>query len=149
VYVLRLHELKPAEGSRKARKRVGRGIGSGLGKTSGRGQGGQGQRSGGGKGAAFEGGQTPLQRRLPKRGFKNRFQKQFAEVKLEDLNRFDSGTVVTPEVLKEAGLIRSAAGNVKVLGSGSIERDLTVKAHGFTKSAAAKIEEAGGKAEVI
>ena len=146
---MRIHELSPAEGANKARKRVGRGTGSGVGKTSGRGHKGQGQRSGGGKGAGFEGGQTPLQRRLPKRGFTNIFQKEFAEVKLSDLNAFEAGTVVTPEMLKEAGLIRKATDNVKVLGNGSIEHALTVRAHGFTKSAAAKIEEAGGKVEVI
>ncbi len=146
---MRIHELSPAPGSNAARKRKGRGMGSGLGKTSGRGHKGQGQRSGGGKGAGFEGGQTPLQRRLPKRGFTNIFQKEFAEVKLADLNRFEAGTVVTPERMQEAGLIKKASLNVKVLGNGSIEHALTVQAHGFTKSAAAKIEEAGGKVEVI
>ena len=146
---MRIHELSPAEGSNVARKRKGRGIGSGLGKTSGRGHKGQGQRSGGGKGAGFEGGQTPLQRRLPKRGFTNIFQKEFAEVKLVELNRFEAGTVVTPELLQKAGLIKRASDNVKVLGNGNVEHALTVQAHGFTKSAAAKIEEAGGKVEVI
>lgn len=147
---MKLHELKPAPGARKARRRVGRGIGSGMGKTAGRGQKGQKARSGGGKGPAFEGGQTPLQRRLPKRGFKNPFKKEFSEVKVEDLNRFEAGTTVTPEKMIEAGLLRKIARDgVKVLGNGEIDRALTVKAHGFTKSAAAKIEAAGGKTEVI
>ncbi|NLJ25595.1 MAG: 50S ribosomal protein L15 [Firmicutes bacterium] len=147
---MRLHELRPAPGARTKSKRVGRGIGSGLGKTSGRGQKGQKSRSGGGKGPHFEGGQTPLQRRLPKRGFTNIFKKIYSEVKLEDLNRFEGGTIVTPEMMMEAGLIRKAGPDgVKVLGNGDIEKALTVKAHGFTKSAAAKIEAAGGKVEVI
>ena len=150
VLNMRLHELRPAPGARTKSKRVGRGIGSGLGKTSGRGQKGQKSRSGGGKGPHFEGGQTPLQRRLPKRGFTNIFKKIYSEVKLEDLNRFEGGTIVTPEMMMEAGLIRKAGPDgVKVLGNGDIEKALTVKAHGFTKSAAAKIEAAGGKVEVI
>ena len=147
---MKLHELSPAPGSRKARKRAGRGIGSGLGKTSGRGQKGQKSRSGGGKGPHFEGGQTPLQRRLPKRGFTNIFAKVYSEVKLQDLNCFEGGTIVTPEMMIEKGLVRKLAPDgVKVLGNGDIEKALTVKAHGFTKSAAAKIEAAGGKVEVI
>ncbi|NLY11715.1 MAG: 50S ribosomal protein L15 [Firmicutes bacterium] len=145
---MRIHELKPAT-SRKERKRVGRGIGSGLGKTSGRGHKGQKARSGGGKGPYFEGGQTPLQRRLPKRGFTNVFQKEYAEVKLEDLNRFAPDTVVTPELLQEAGLVNKIKDGVKVLGNGELKHSLTIRAHGFTKSAAAKIQEAGGKIEVI
>jgi large subunit ribosomal protein L15 len=146
---VRIHELKPAEGSRAARKRVGRGIGSGLGKTSGRGHKGQGARSGGGKGPFFEGGQTPLVRRLPKRGFTNVFQKVYAEVKLNDLNRFAPDTVVTPQLLKESGLVKKATDSIKILGNGEINHALTVQAHSFTKSAAAKIEEAGGRVEVI
>lgn len=146
---MRIHELRPAEGSKKTSKRVGRGIGSGLGKTSGRGHKGQGARSGGGKGPGFEGGQTPLQRRLPKRGFKNIFQKVYTEVKLEDLNRFAPGTEVTPELLQETGLVKKLNDGVKILGNGEIKHALTVRAHGFTKSATAKIEEAGGKVEVI
>ncbi|NLA57551.1 MAG: 50S ribosomal protein L15 [Firmicutes bacterium] len=147
---MRLHELKPAPGARSVRRRVGRGIGSGLGKTSGRGQKGQKSRSGGGKGPHFEGGQTPLQRRLPKRGFTNIFRTVYNEVKLEALNRFEEGTVVTPEVMLEAGIVRKLGSDkIKVLGDGKIEKALTVQAHGFTKSAAAKIEAAGGKAEVI
>jgi large subunit ribosomal protein L15 len=146
---VRLHELKPAEGSRRKRKRVGRGMASGWGKTSGRGHKGQGQRSGGGKGAYFEGGQTPLVRRLPKRGFNNPLRKVYAEVKLEDLNRFASGTVVTPELLVESGLVKKMHDGIKILGNGEIKQALTVQAHRFTNSAAAKIEEAGGKVEVI
>ena len=147
---MRLHELKPAPGARSVRRRVGRGIGSGLGKTSGRGQKGQKSRSGGGKGPHFEGGQTPLQRRLPKRGFTNIFKKVYNEVKLEALNRFEEGTVVTPELMMEAGIERRIGSDlIKVLGDGNIEKALTVQAHGFTKSAAAKIEAAGGKVEVI
>jgi len=147
---MRLHELKPAPGARSVRRRVGRGIGSGLGKTSGRGQKGQKSRSGGGKGPHFEGGQTPLQRRLPKRGFTNIFKKVYNEVKLEALNRFEEGTVVTPELMMEAGIVRRIGSDlIKVLGDGNIEKALTVQAHGFTKSAAAKIEAAGGKVEVI
>jgi large subunit ribosomal protein L15 len=146
---VRLHELKPAEGSRRKRKRVGRGMASGWGKTSGRGHKGQGQRSRGGKGAYFEGGQTPLVRRLPKRGFNNPLRKVYAEVKLEDLNRFASGTVVTPELLVESGLVKKMHDGIKILGNGEIKQALTVQAHRFTNSAAAKIEEAGGKVEVI
>ncbi len=146
---MRIHELKPAPGSNSSRKRVGRGIGSGLGKTSGKGHKGQKARSGGGKGPHFEGGQTPLQRRLPKRGFTNIFQKVYAEVKLEDLNRFSTGTVVTPQLLHENGLVKRVEDGIKILGNGEIKHALTIQAHGFTKSAAAKIEEAGGKVEVI
>jgi len=146
---VRIHELKPAEGSTHRRKRVGRGIGSGWGKTSGRGHKGQGQRAGGGKGPYFEGGQTPLVRRLPKRGFTNVFQKVYAEVKLNDLNRFAPGTVITPELLIESGLVKKVNDGIKILGNGEINQALTVQAHSFTKSAAAKIEKAGGTVEVI
>ncbi|MDI9439458.1 MAG: 50S ribosomal protein L15 [Limnochordia bacterium] len=146
---MRLHELKPAEGSSHKRKRVGRGMASGWGKTSGRGHKGQGQRSGGGKGHYFEGGQTPLVRRMPKRGFNNIGKKVYAEVKLEDLNRFAPGTVVTPELLVESGLVKKMYDGIKVLGNGEIKQALTVQAHRFTNSAAAKIEQAGGKVEVI
>ena len=114
---MRIHELQPAENSRTARKRVGRGIGSGLGKTSGRGQKGQRSRSGGGKGPYFEGGQLPLVRRLPKRGFTNIFQRQFAEVNVGDLNRFAPGTVVTPQLLQESGLIKSVKDGIKILAA--------------------------------
>ncbi len=146
---MRLEELRPASGSRTTRKRVGRGIGSGLGKTSGRGHKGQKARSGGGKGPAFEGGQTPLQRRLPKRGFKNFNRKIWAEINLERLNCFADGTEVTPELLLENGLINKVYDGVKVLGRGELEKKLTVKAHAFSGSATTKIEAAGGKAEVI
>lgn len=146
---MKLHELRPPEGSRKAPKRVGRGIGSGLGKTSGRGHKGQKARSGGGKGPAFEGGQTPLQRRLPKRGFTNIFKKEYAIVNLRDLAALEGITEVTPEVLKEKRLIRSTRIPVKILGDGELSRPMTVKAHKFSAEAARKIEAAGGKAEVI
>jgi large subunit ribosomal protein L15 len=150
VKIVKLHDLKPAEGSKKNRKRVGRGIGSGTGKTSGKGHKGQNARSGGGVRPFFEGGQTPLYRRLPKRGFSNaQFRKEYAIVNVNDLNRFDADTEVTVEVLKEAGLIKKVKDGVKILGDGSLEKSLTVKAHKFTKSAAEKIEAAGGKVEVI
>ncbi|HBL35714.1 MAG TPA: 50S ribosomal protein L15 [Firmicutes bacterium] len=146
---MRLEDLRPASGSRTTPKRVGRGIGSGLGKTSGKGHKGQKARSGGGKGPAFEGGQTPLQRRLPKRGFKNINRKIWAEVNLDRLNDFADGTEVTPELLITNGLIKKVYDGVKVLGRGELEKKLTVKAHAFTGSATTKIEAAGGKAEVI
>ncbi len=147
---MRLHELKPGKGSSKKGKRIGRGIGSGLGKTSGRGQKGQLSRSGGGKGTSFEGGQTPLQRRLPKLpGFKNRFKKVFFIVNVERLNVFDGKEDVTPKTLIEKGLIKSDRYPVKILGKGIIEKKLNVSAHYFTGSAKEKIEAAGGKTEVI
>lgn len=147
---MQLHEIKPGPGARKRAKRVGRGIGSGHGKTSGRGQKGQHSRSGGGKGPYFEGGQMPLQRRLPKRGFSNaRFAKVYNVVNVADLSRFDAGTVVDLEALKAAGLIRRPLDGVKILGNGDINVGLTVRAHAFSKSAVEKIEAAGGKAEVI
>ncbi len=146
---MKLHELKPAEGSKTTRKRVGRGIGSGLGKTSARGHKGQRSRSGGGKGPAFEGGQTPLVRRLPKRGFTNIFKKEYAVVNLEDLEVFAEGTEVTPELLREKGLIPKTKDGVKLLGTGEVSKALTVKVNGISKSAAEKIEAAGGKVEVI
>ncbi|NLW55342.1 MAG: 50S ribosomal protein L15 [Firmicutes bacterium] len=146
---MRLEELRPAAGSRATRRRVGRGIGSGLGKTSGKGHKGQKARSGGGKGPAFEGGQTPLQRRLPKRGFKNFNRKIWAEVNLERLNSFADGTEVTPELLITNGIIKKLEDGVKVLGRGELDKKLVVKAHAFSASATAKIEAAGGKAEVI
>ncbi|HOP73575.1 MAG TPA: 50S ribosomal protein L15 [Bacillota bacterium] len=146
---MKLYELQPAPGAKKAPKRVGRGIGSGLGKTSGKGHKGQKARSGGGKGPAFEGGQTPLQRRLPKRGFTNIFAKEIVEVSLEKLNRFEDGTEVTPQMLLEAGIIRKLGDGVKILGNGELTKKLIVKGNRFSKSAVAKIEKAGGKAEVI
>ena len=145
---MKLDELKPAQKNEK-RTRVGRGMGSGLGKTSGRGHKGQNARSGGGTRPGFEGGQMPYQQRLPKRGFKNIFRKDLAEVNVERLNIFEANTVVTPELLKQAGLIGKIKDGVKVLGQGELEKQLTVQAHRFSKSALAKIEAAGGKAEVI
>ncbi|MEW6243229.1 MAG: 50S ribosomal protein L15 [Bacillota bacterium] len=147
---MKLYELSPAPGSRKARKRVGRGPGSGRGKTSGRGHKGQNARAGGGVKPGFEGGQMPLQRRLPKRGFSNYpFRKVYAVVNLNDLDMFDEGTEVTPELLSEHKLVRDMKDGVKILGNGALTKSLTVKAHAFSKSAAEKIEAAGGKAEVI
>ncbi|GLH65588.1 MULTISPECIES: 50S ribosomal protein L15 [Bacillaceae] len=146
---MKLHELQPAPGSRKERTRVGRGIGSGKGKTSGRGQKGQNARSGGGVRLGFEGGQTPLFRRLPKRGFTNINRKEYAIVNLDKLNRFEDGTEVTPELLLETGVISKLKSGVKILGKGQIEKKLTVKAHKFSASAKEAIEAAGGKTEVI
>ena len=147
---MKLNTLKPAGGAVKARKRVGRGPGSGTGKTAGRGENGQNSRSGGGVRVGFEGGQTPLFRRLPKRGFSNaRFKKVYAVINLSDLNKFDDGATVTPEILKNAGIIKKAMDGIKVLGNGTLEKKLTVKANKFSLSAKSKIEELGGKAEVI
>lgn len=146
---MKLHELKSAEGSRKPRRRVGRGIGSGMGKTSTRGTKGQFSRTGGGTRPGFEGGQIPLYRRLPKRGFKNTFAKKYAEVNVEQLNCFDNGAVVDPAALIEAGILKNVLDGVRVLGNGELTKSLTVQAQGFTKSAQQKIEAAGGKAEVI
>ena len=146
---MKLHELQYTEGARKERKRIGRGTSSGTGKTAGRGQKGQGARSGGGKKPGFEGGQTPLFMRLPKRGFTNFNKLEYAIVNLEQLNTFEAGTVVCPKALKEAGLIKKELDGVKVLGNGTLEKAITVKAHKFSKSALAAIEAAGGKTEVI
>lgn len=146
---MKLHELKPAEGSRKVRNRVGRGIGSGNGKTAGKGHKGQNARSGGGVRLGFEGGQTPLFRRLPKRGFTNINRKEFAIVNLSTLNRFEDGIEVTPELLLETGVISKLNDGVKVLASGAVEKKLTVKAHKFSSSAKEAIEAAGGSVEVI
>lgn len=137
---MKLHELKPAEGSRKVRNRVGRGIGSGNGKTAGKGHKGQNARSGGGVRLGFEGGQTPLFRRLPKRGFTNINRKEFAIVNLSTLNRFEDGTEVTPELLLETGVISKLNDGVKILASGAVEKKLTVKAHKFSSSAKEAIE---------
>lgn len=145
---MKLHELKPAEGSTRARRRVGRGIGSGMGKQSTRGAKGQNARSGGGVRPGFEGGQMPLYRRLPKRGFKNVLAKEYAEVNVEQLNAFDNGDVVTPVSLIEKGILKNVLDGVRVLGNGELTKSLTVEAQGFTKSAQQKIEAAGGKAEV-
>ncbi|HEY8344561.1 MAG TPA: 50S ribosomal protein L15 [Bacillota bacterium] len=146
---MKLHELQPAPGSRSTQKRVGRGIGSGLGKTSGKGHKGQKARSGGGKGPAFEGGQTPLQRRLPKRGFTNIFRREMIAINLDTLNQFEQGTEITPALLKEKGIIKKSAAGVKVLGRGKLDKKLIIKVNAFSKSAVTKIEAAGGKAEVI
>ena len=144
-----LNHLKASEGSRKKRKRVGRGSGSGHGGTSCRGHKGQNSRSGGGKGPGFEGGQMPLQRRLPKRGFRNIFKKKYAIVHLKDLNRFKENQEVTPDVLKDAGLVKNNTPLIKILSDGEMEKPLTLKAHQFSQEAMKKIEAIGGKAEVI
>ena len=146
---MRLDELKPAEGSTFERKRVGRGIGSGTGKTSGKGHKGQNARSGGGVRPGFEGGQMPLYRRLPKRGFTNIFAKEYVAVNVSELERFEDGTEVTAELLKESGVISKVKDGVKILGRGEITKKLTVKVAKFSKSAQEKIEKVGGKAEVI
>jgi large subunit ribosomal protein L15 len=146
---MKLHELKPNEGSRKERNRVGRGTGSGNGKTSGRGHKGQNARSGGGVRPGFEGGQTPLFQRLPKRGFTNINRKEYAIINLDALNRFEEGTEVTPELLLETGLVSKLNAGLKVLGNGSIEKKLTVRAHKFSSAAKEAIEAAGGSVEVI
>lgn len=146
---MKLHELRPAPGTNKEPKRKGRGSAAGLGKSAGRGQKGAGARSGAGKGAGFEGGQMPLQRRLPKRGFTNIFAKEYAEVNVEVLNKFENGTEITPEILKKHGIVKNVVDGVKILGDGELKKSLIVKAHKFTKSAAEKIEAAGGKVEVI
>ena len=147
---MKLHELYSVEGSTANRKRVGRGQGSGTGKTSGKGEKGQNARSGGGVRPGFEGGQLPLFRRLSKRGFNNyNFRVVYSTVNVEDLNRFEDGTVVDTKLLKEVGLIKKELDGVKVLGSGELTKKLTVKANAFTKSAKEKIENIGGKTEVI
>jgi len=146
---VRINDLRPAPGSRHERKRVGRGIGSGLGKTSGRGHKGQKARTGGGVRPGFEGGQMPLQRRLPKRGFTNIFKKEYALINVGDLNRFEPGTEVTPELLLQSKVIKKLKDGLRVLGEGELTRPLTVKAHHFSQTALEKIQAAGGKAEVI
>ena len=146
---MKLHTLKPAEGSRQERNRVGRGQGSGNGKTAGRGSKGQKQRSGGGVRLGFEGGQTPLFRRIPKRGFNNINRKEYAVVNLETLNRFEDGTVVTPALLIETGVISKQLNGIKVLSNGTLSTKLTVQAHKFSQAAKEAIEAAGGSVEVI
>ncbi len=146
---MRLEELKPAEGATKRVKRVGRGPGSGSGKTAGKGHKGQKARSGGVKGAGFEGGQMPLQRRIPKRGFTNIFRKEYAIVNLSDLAKITGPDPITPELLKQNGMIDDMKDGLKVLGMGDLKSKLTVRAHKFSKSAMEKIQAAGGKAEVI
>lgn len=146
---MKLHELKPAKGSTKTRNRVGRGVATGNGKTSGRGQKGQNSRSGGGVRLGFEGGQNPIFKRLPKRGFTNYTRKEYAIVNIETLNRFDSGTEITPELLIKEGVVSKTKNGVKILGDGNVVKDLTVKANKFSASAKSAIEAAGGKTEVI
>ncbi len=147
---MKLHELEKNIGATHAKKRVGRGSGSGLGKTSGRGQKGQKARSGGSINPVFEGGQLPLYRRLPKRGFTNgKFKTRYAVINLTDLNNFEDGTVVTPALLKETGLIKNQLDGIKVLGNGKLEKKLTIQANKFSTTAKEKIEESGSKAEVI
>ena len=146
---MKLFELKPGEGSTKDAKRKGRGHGSGNGKTAGRGHKGQNARSGGGVRIGFDGGQMPIYRRLPKRGFNNVFAKQYAEIKVSDLNKFENGAVVDAAALKEAGIIKKTLDGIKVLGNGDVTVKVTVKAAKFTETAKSKIEAAGGKAEVM
>lgn len=146
---MKLEDLKPARGSKKKPKRVGRGPGSGHGKTSTKGHKGQKARSGGAKPSKFEGGQMPFIRRVPKRGFSNFTRKEFAIINLGDLNRFQEKTEITPELLREEGLIKKTAQGIKVLGDGELLKPLVIKAHKFSQSALEKITTAGGKAEVI
>ena len=147
---MKLHELNAVEGSTHRRKVVGRGPGSGHGKTSGRGEKGQKARSGGGVHIWFEGGQIPLYKRLPRRGFSNaKFTTKYAVVNVSDLNRFKDGDTVTPELLKESGLVKKELNGIKILGNGKLEKKLTVRANLFTNSAITKIEELGGTTEVI
>ena len=146
---MKLHDLKPAVGATTAPKRLGRGTGSGLGKTSGKGHKGAKARSGGGKGPGFEGGQIPLMRRIPKRGFTNKFRTEYVAINVDRLEIFEDGQVVTPVELIEAGIIKKIEDGVKIMGNGDITKKLTVKANKFTASAKEKIEAVGGKAEVI
>lgn len=146
---MKLNELTYTQGARHKSKRIGRGHGSGNGKTAGKGNKGQNARSGGGVRLGFEGGQTPLARRLPKRGFTNFNRKEYAIVNVESLNVFEDGTVVTPELLKETGLVKKELDGIKVLGNGELTKKLTVQANKFSASATTVIEQAGGKAEVI
>lgn len=146
---MKLHEYKSAEGSRHRRKRLGRGMASGFGKTSGKGHKGQNARSGGGTRLGFEGGQTPLFQRLPKRGFTNVGRKEYTVVNIETLNQFDNGTEVSPEQLLEAGVVSKLQSGIKILGNGTLDKKLTVKAHRFSASAVEAIEKAGGNTEVI
>ena len=147
---MKLHELERNRAAKHDRRRVGRGMGSGLGKTSGRGEKGQKARSGVSIPATFEGGQLPLYRRLPKRGFSNSdFKIRYATINVSDLNNFEDGTVVTPELLKEVGILKNQLDGVKILGDGEIEKKLTVKAHKFSKTAMEKLEKSGSTIEVI
>ena len=147
---MKLHELRPSEGAFKTSKRLGRGTGSGLGKTSGKGHKGQNARSGGGVRPGFEGGQLPLFRRLPKRGFSNAmFKVEYATINVSDLEKFEDGAVVTPELLKEMGIVKKQLAGIKVLGNGELTKKLTVKASKFSATAVEKIEKMGGKAEEV
>ena len=146
---MKLHELSPAPGSVRDVKRIGRGLGSGQGKTAGKGHKGQKARSGGGVRPGFEGGQMPLQRRVPKRGFNNIFATPYVAINVAALNKFEDGAVVNVEALQNAGIVKNAPYGVKILGNGKIEKKLTVQVAAFSESAKAKIEAAGGKAEVI
>jgi len=147
--MIKLHNLSPGQGARSERKRKGRGIGSGLGKTAGRGHKGQKARSGGSIRRGFEGGQMPLIRRIPKRGFTNIFREEVAIVNVKDLARFNEGSVITPELLYDEGLVRKRGVKIKLLGKGELDRPLTIKVHKVSKAAAEKVEAAGGKVEVI
>ena len=146
---MKLHELKAVPGATRAPKRKGRGTATGQGKTAGRGMNGQKSRSGGGVRLGFEGGQMPLYRRIPKRGFTNHFATEYTVLNVSDLNRFEAGTVVTPELIKELGMAKQVKDGIKILGGGDIEKALTVQAQKFSKTAIEKIEAAGGKAEVL
>ena len=147
---MKLHELRAVPGAKKAPKRKARGTATGQGKTAGRGMNGQNSRSGGGTRPGFEGGQMPLYRRIPKRGFTNIWRTEYSILNVDDLNRFEAGAVVTPDMLKEAGLVKQMKnGGIKILGNGELEKNITIQAHKFSKSAIEKIESAGGKAEVI
>lgn len=146
---MKLHELRAVPGATKAPKRKGRGTATGQGKTAGRGMNGQKSRSGGGVRLGFEGGQMPLYRRIPKRGFTNLFGTEYTAINVEELNRFEAGTEVTPELIIEAGMAKQVKDGIKILGNGTLEKALTVKAQKFSKSAIEKIEAAGGKAEVL
>ncbi len=146
---MKLHELSPAEGSKKEAKRIGRGHGSGQGKTAGKGHKGQKARAGKGMRVGFEGGQMPLQRRIPKRGFNNIFRKNIVAINVGTLNKFEDGAVVDIAALTEKGIVKNSFDGVKILSNGNITKKLTVKANAFSKGAVAKIEAAGGKAEVI
>ena len=146
---MKLHELRAVPGATKAPKRKGRGTATGQGKTAGRGMNGQKSRSGGGVRPGFEGGQMPLYRRIPKRGFTNIWGTEYTVLNVEDLNRFDADTVVTPELMKEIGMVKQVKDGIKILGNGKLEKKMTINAHKFSKTAVEKIESAGGKAEEI
>lgn len=146
---MRIHDLSPGKDSRKSRKRIGRGTGSGHGKTSCRGHKGQKSRSGGGVRPGFEGGQMPLQRRLPKRGFTNIFKKQYTLININNLNRFEPETILDMEALKKAGFVKSVKDEIKLLGAGEISHPMVIKVHKVSKTAREKIEAAGGKVEIL